>query len=137
MGGAARDLASLEGFQGPPRGCGGLKGLVLSAGGALKMVPFRGWADQGPQRIPTLGGGLWYGKVSPGSAEITEDQQRGRESQRLPGGHSGWEPRPHTAGLLRGAEGSRSLQNQIRDDQKNNSHLCLVLLMSQACPSAL
>lgn len=43
----------------------------------------------------------------------------------------------HTAGLLRRAEGSRSLQNQIRDDQKNNSHLCLVLLTSQARPSAL
>lgn len=101
------------------------------------MVPFPGWADQGPRRIPTLGGGLWYGKVSPGRAEITEDQQRGTESQSLPGGQAGWEPHSHTAGLLRGAEGIRSLQSHIRDDQKNNSHLCLVLLMSQARPSAL
>lgn len=44
-------------------------------------------------------------------------------------------PYCHTAGLLSG--GSRRLRSQIRDDHKNNSHLCMVLLRSQALLSAL
>lgn len=53
------------------------------------MVPFWCWTDQGPLKIPPLGEGLWYAKVSPRSPEITEDQWWGREPQSLPGGRGG------------------------------------------------
>ena len=67
------------------------------------MVPFWCWTDQGPRRIPSLGGGLWYGKVSSRSPVITEDQQQGRESQSLLGGHGGREAmQPHSWAPERG-----------------------------------
>lgn len=112
----------------------GQKGLLRAEKAGFQEELCR-WCPFGVGQIKGLGGSHHLEEVSGMERSAPEALRSLRTSSRagslracLEGMEEG-KPCSHTAGLLSG--GSLRLRSQIRDEHKNNSHLCMVL-MSQA-----